>query len=871
MPAGYIDDKNDQSWLLKIGDEYGSEFEIADALLCEIEDLGVVRLSDVADVTVIDNADDSYTVLDGSDGVILAVYKSSTAGTNEVSAACNRAIEQLTETREGTHVVTLMDQGEYINMIVKDILTSMGLGALLAILVLALFLRDIRPTLMVGISIPLSVLFTVLLMYFSGLSLNIMTLSGLSLGIGMLVDNSIVVMENIIRLRQRGVSTARACVQGAKQVSNSIIASTLTTICVFLPMVFTTGTVRELLIPMALSITYCLTASLIVAMTVIPASASVILKNVKQKKESLFDRMLDRYGVALDYCLKHKAVPLGIAIGLLAISVIWLIRMGVIMLPPMSSDYIEANVQTNEDLSKEESYALMDEAIGRMSDLSSFMSSGLSANVYGNDLERVTQITEDVMQAAAGIEGFEHISNGTENDEQTLHLVIDKDKAMSYGLTVAQIYSQIAARLSTEVESTTITADGLTLTVSIVDETDVLTRENLLDMEFTAQQSGASGMGGMSSAGMSGMSAGMGLGSAGGGMSLSGSSDLGGLAEMLGIETEESSEEETEEKAEEEKEEDDGVHKLSEFAHLEETTAPGSVQRENQSRYMTVTADTKEGFNTTLLTRQLQKEIDRINAELPDGYSVEIGGEALQVRQMVEQMAKMLALAFAFIYLVMVSQFQSLLSPFIILFTIPLAFTGGMIGLIVNRQQLSLLALMGFLVLMGTVVNNGIVFVDYANQLRIGGLRRRDALIATGKTRMRPILMTTLTTVLAMMNLIFGSGMGSQLSRGMAIVISWGLMYATLMTLFIVPVVYDILYKKQPMNVEIGSDIDDIPDDAAQFMEEMAQQEEKRAEETGEETAAYREEAQEFREETPEFRDEPEADPADDDMDVFDL
>ena len=707
MPAGYIDDKNDQSWLLKIGDEYGSEFEIADALLCEIEDLGVVRLSDVADVTVIDNADDSYTVLDGSDGVILAVYKSSTAGTNEVSAACNRAIEQLTETREGTHVVTLMDQGEYINMIVKDILTSMGLGALLAILVLALFLRDIRPTLMVGISIPLSVLFTVLLMYFSGLSLNIMTLSGLSLGIGMLVDNSIVVMENIIRLRQRGVSTARACVQGAKQVSNSIIASTLTTICVFLPMVFTTGTVRELLIPMALSITYCLTASLIVAMTVIPASASVILKNVKQKKESLFDRMLDRYGVALDYCLKHKAVPLGIAIGLLAISVIWLIRMGVIMLPPMSSDYIEANVQTNEDLSKEESYALMDEAIGRMmqvenladvgamdlssaaglissmqisgdnygsytlyitltegaskkdvervqkeiegilepmdceysvstggmSDLSSFMSSGLSANVYGNDLERVTQITEDVMQAAAGIEGFEHISNGTENDEQTLHLVIDKDKAMSYGLTVAQIYSQIAARLNTEVESTTITADGLTLTVSIVDETDVLTRENLLDMEFTAQQSGASGMGGMSSAGMSGMSAGMGLGSAGGGMSLSGSSDLGGLAEMLGIETEESSEEETEEEAEEAEEEDDGVHKLSEFAHLEETTAPGSVQRENQSRYMTVTADTKEGFNTTLLTRQLQKEIDRINAELPDGYSVEIGGEALQVRQ----------------------------------------------------------------------------------------------------------------------------------------------------------------------------------------------------------------------------------------------
>ena len=268
------------------------------------------------------------------------------------------------------------------------------------------------------------------------------------------------------------------------------------------------------------------------------------------------------------------------------------------------------------------------------------------------------------------------------------------------------------------------------------------------------------------------------------------------------------------------------VHKLGEFAVLEETTAPGQINRENQRRYMTVTADTAEGYNTTLLSRSLEGELDRINRELPDGYTAEIGGETVQVKEMITQMSKMLALALAFIYLVMVAQFQSLLSPFIILFTVPLAFTGGMLGLIFTRQQLSLLSLMGFLVLMGTVVNNGIVFVDYTNQLRTGGLTRRDALIAAGKTRMRPILMTTLTTVLAMGKMLFGDGMGSQLSRGMAIVITGGLIYATLMTLFIVPVVYDMLFRRQPMNVVIGDDIDDIPDDAAEYLAQQRKEQE---------------------------------------------
>ena len=224
---------------------------------------------------------------------------------------------------------------------------------------------------------------------------------------------------------------------------------------------------------------------------------------------------------------------------------------------------------------------------------------------------------------------------------------------------------------------------------------------------------------------------------------------------------------------------------------------------------------------TNLISRDLNPRLEAL--DLPDGCTAEIAGETTQVTEMIQQMAKMMALALLFVYFVMVAQFQSLLSPFIVLFTIPLAFTGGMIGLMIGGEQLSVISLMGFLVLMGVVVNNGIVFVDYANQLRIGGLERTDALVATGRTRMRPILMTTLTTVLAMVTMLFGTDMASEMSTGMAIVIIGGLSYATLMTLFVVPVLYDLFYRRPPVNIDVGDDgLDDLPDDAAEFAAEFA-------------------------------------------------
>ena len=840
MPAGYLDDAEDNSWLLKVGSNYESVDELSNIVLTNIEDIGDVRLCDVADITVIDNADDSYARLNGQSAVVLSVFKSSTAGTNEVSKNIAAAISELEEQYPGLSVLTLMDQGDYITLIINGVLQSMIVGAALAILILALFLKDVKPTIVVAVSIPLSVLTALILMYFTGISLNMMSLSGLALGIGMLVDNSIVVIENIYRLRSKGVGAARAAVQGTKQVAGAIIASTLTTVCVFLPMVFTAGTVRELMMPISLTIIFTLAASLLIAMTVVPAAGSTLLRNTKEKKHPFFDKVQDIYGKMLAFCLKVKVVPLAIAIGLLVYSIWAVMRMGIVMIPDMTSNQIEISVQMPEDTDKEECYKRADQVLDAMttidgigdvgamaggdttlvasssgmsdstydqftflvltenenagkeevnricreieertadidceltistgmSEMSTMMGTGLSVKVYGDDLDTLTKITQDICDLAATIPGYENISNGQEEPDQVIRLVLDKDAAMRKGLTVAQIFSELNGKLTESTDAATVTIDGEDMKIVVKDGREPLTRENLLDYNFEIQTT----------------------------------DDNGNTV--------------TED------------HPLSEFATLKLEDGVQSINRENQSRYMTVTATVAEGSNATLLSRELQPLIDAY--ELPDGYTIDTAGESDTVNQMVIQMSKVLLLGLALIYLVMVAQFQSLLSPFIVLFTVPLAFTGGLIGLLLMNEPLSVMGMMGFVVLLGTVVNNGIVFVDYANQLRMGGLERREALIATGKTRMRPILMTALTTILAMVSLLFGDDLSSQMSKGMAIVVAGGLAYATLMTLFIIPVMYDILFKRKPLQVDIGSEnLDDVPDDAADYLKqkELEQQE----------------------------------------------
>ena len=848
MPAGYVKDSSGKSWLLKVGEEYDSIEDISGALLLHVDGFGDVRLSDVADVEVIDNAEASYTRLNGERAAVLKIYKGATSSASEVSDNCLSAFQELEAQYDGLHVVVLSNQGNYITIIVKSILSSMVIGAALAIIVLALFLRDVKPTLVVGFSIPLSVLFAVVLMYFTGMDLNVMTLAGLSLGIGMLVDNSIVVIENIYRLRGRGVPAARAAVQGAKQVGMSVVASTLTSVCVFLPVVFSSSIVKSLMQPMSLCIGYCLMASLIVALTVVPAAASTVLKKAGPKQLKWFDKIQDKYAKSLEWCFRHRALPLLAAVVLLAFCGWRVFSMGVELLPTITSNEAIVTLSTTKDLSKEDSYAIagkaveamlevdhveevgittdtrvagmdigqlglpttitdllnaansygtyqvnvmLDESlssseietarqaledalsgiedctakveISGMQELTSQLASGLSVKIYGADAETLSQLSEKVVDIVNDTEGFANATNGLGSGDATINLHIDRDKVRSYGLTVAQVYQQIAAKLTTTTTAQTpVTVDGSTMSVQISNNLDPVTKENMMDITFETTV-----------------------------MSADGTTSTGTCT-------------------------------LADMATWDTGSAPDSITSEDQTQYVSVTADTLDGYNTTVQARVLEKKLNEfaLSDEMPEGCSFSMGGESDSVNFMVNEMVQWLSLALPFVYLVMVAQFQSLLSPFIVLFTIPLAFTGGLLGMLFTGQQLTMISLMGFIVLMGTVVNNGIVFVDYANQLRLGGMERRAALIATGKTRMRPILMTTLTTVLAMLQLVFSNDMASQLMSGMAIVIICGLSYATLMTLYIVPILYDILFRKPPLNVDVGSDeeLDDIPDDAAEYI-----------------------------------------------------
>ena len=847
MPAGYVKDSSGKSWLLKVGEEYDSIEDISGALLLHVDGFGDVRLSDVADVEVIDNAEASYTRLNGERAAVLKIYKGATSSASEVSDNCLSAFQELEAQYDGLHVVVLSNQGNYITIIVKSILSSMVIGAALAIIVLAIFLRDVKPTLVVGFSIPLSVLFAVVLMYFTGMDLNVMTLAGLSLGIGMLVDNSIVVIENIYRLRSRGVPAARAAVQGTKQVGMSIVASTLTSVCVFLPVVFSSSLVKSLMQPMSLCIGYCLMASLLVAVTVVPAAASTVLKKAEPKQLKWFDKIQNKYAKSLEWCFQHRALPLVAAVALLVFCGWRVVSMGVELLPTITSNEAIVTLTTTKDLSKEDSYAIAEKAIDAMlnvdnvkevgittdtrvagmdvgqlglpstitdllnaansygtyqvnvmlneslsstqietarqaledalsgiedctatveisgmQELTSQLASGLSVKIYGADSDTLTQLSEKVVEIVNDTEGFANATNGLGSGDATINLQIDRDKVRSYGLTVAQVYQQIAAKLATTTTAQTpVSVDGRTMSVEISDNLDPVTKENMMDITFETSV-----------------------------MSADGTTTT-------------------------------GTCKLSDIATWVTGSAPNSITSQNQTRYVTVTANTLEGYNTTVQARELEKKLDAfaLSDEMPEGCSFSMGGESDSVNYMVNEMVQWMGLALPFVYLVMVAQFQSLLSPFIVLFTVPLAFTGGLLGLLLTGQQLTMISLMGFIVLMGTVVNNGIVFVDYTNQLRMGGMERRAALIATGKTRMRPILMTTLTTVLAMLQLVFSNDMASQLMSGMAIVIICGLTYATIMTLYVVPLLYDLLFKKPPLNIDVGSDdLDDIPDDAAEYI-----------------------------------------------------
>ena len=846
MPAGYIDDNSGVSYMVSVGQKFENSTELENMVLFDLGLDGVepITLGDVATVVVTDDSDQLYTKLNDENGILLSFNKQSNYATAAVSNNLTDRFRELESQYEGLTFVPLMDQGDYIYLIVETILSSLLWGALFSVVVLFLFLRDWRPTVITLLSIPVSVIFAVVLMYFTGVTINMISLSGLAVSVGMLVDNSVVVIENIYRLRAKGATIVQAAVSGAQQVLGAVTASTLTTVCVFAPIVFVEGLTRQLFTDLALTITYSLLASLLVSLTLVPAMASGMLRREFVPKPGLLDKIYPAYRRAIAWSLDHKAGVLLLSLVLLVTTAWGAVSRGFTFMPEIDMNNLSVTVTMPEDITRAEAVDLADQVVERvmsveniesagfmmgsgdmgglsmasgdngefdvtgyltmpegtfgsdagkeiealcadlpckvttagvMSGMMSYMTgTGVSLRVYSSDMESLQSAARSLGQRMEQVEGVQDVSDGLEDAAPALQVVVDRNKAMTKGITVAQIYMQVAAALQDTTTVADVTLDGESMEM-IVDEAagSKLTREKLMDLTISPDSSA------MSSSMSSGMSS-MGSGMSG----MSSSSASAGLSQLTGGESQD----------------EDTSFKLGEVAEVKETVSLNSIQRDQQRRCITVSAAVADGYNVTKVTTAVQKALGSVT--LPEGVTVEFDGENEQIMNAMQQLLLMLLLGVVLVYLIMVAQFQSLKAPFIVMFTIPLAFTGGFLALLLSGIEVSVISLIGFVMLVGIIVNNGIVLVDYINQQRLAGMGLREAIIDAGVTRLRPILMTSLTTILGLVVTALAKNAGTALIQPIALVCIGGLLYATLMTLFVVPCMYEILNKKDLHQVE---------------------------------------------------------------------
>lgn len=805
MPAGYAYD-DDTQYLIRIGEAVKSVDELEDLVLMDMgmESVGLIRLGDVANIEVLDNSDETYAVVNGNPSITLSFEKQTGYSTGEVTDRLLDKFESLKKQNEDLNITVLMDQGVYIDLIVNSVVQNMIVGALLAVAVLIFFLKDYRPTIVIALSIPLSVITAIVLMYFTDISLNIISMSGLMLGVGMLVDNSIVVIENIYRLRSEGMSIRKACVEGSNQVAGAIIASTLTTVSVYIPIIFTEGMTRQLFVDLALTVAFTLGASLVVALTVVPAMSSFTLKKPKETKTPFFDKLKDWYGSVLDKCLDYKLIVFVVAIVLLIGSAALSLSKGLTFMDmDMETNQLSVTVEAldGERFTFEELVEMSNQVIEKISDIEGIATIGASAggsstsSLMGGSSESVTmyllldeesdvstkQISEEIEERTKDL-ACEVTSSASSMDMTAMFGSGLSIQIKGRDLNTLQEIAGQVAEIVNETEGTVDVNDGLdeatpqwTITVDKEKAAKYgMTVAQIFQLVYAEMASTSS--------------------------ATTISTDIKDYAVYL--QTEGQSELKLEDIqtltfTHKDKEGEEKEIPLTEICVMEETTTLSTIYRESQTRYITVSSGIDETHNVTLVSNEIQKKLESL--DVPEGYEIEMAGEDETIKDSMEQMLLMLFLAVIFIYLIMVAQFQSLLLPFIIMFTIPLAFTGGFMSLFASGMEVSIIAMLGFVMLAGVIVNNGIVLIEYITQARQEGKLKREAVLEAGIIRLRPILMTALTTILAMVPSSLGFGEGAEMMQPMAMTMVGGLTYGTILTLIVIPCVYDAFTKEKNM------------------------------------------------------------------------
>ena len=862
----------------------------------------IITLDDLSEsITFVNTATSQYAKINGEQGISIAFRKQSDVGITEVTSNIHKLLKDITSSSEyDASYTTIVDQGDYINLSINSILNNLIIGGTLAVIILFLFLKDIKPTLIVGIAIPVSVVASFALMYLFNVSLNIISMGGLALGIGMLVDNSIVVIENIYRLLGEGKSKQEAAITGAKQVMGAITASTLTTVAVFLPVAIIGGLISDVFMAMALTIAFSLGASLVIALSLVPSMSSRFLNDQKFSKESKsLIATKKAYETSIRFVLKNKvtkSLTIVIVLALLGLTTYLSINKGFELMPQSDEGSIQASITFSKDIEFTKVASLLDglsaellehpdietvsmqyggsrgfmgmmmgsnqnsanisivlvkghkmttaevsiyveellltysyedyninedqvlESSVNASNNTRFMfgGSGINIVVKGQNLYTMELVANRIASIVDSVEGTKKVDPGISRGEDVIKLTVNKDEAIKANIAVNDVSRNITVfynALGFDITSfgtgsmlkvvdngveynvfvpqdpfnVTISAEAFLSMVQLFDRTMLPIIEQKLaenDETFRLYMPNIE------------LVEGMGL--------LDPSKPAGAIIINPMIRFDEATNSLV--TSMNPLDPRPSLSSLSQgsvysgnlptsIVRVTKETGFSSIYTDGKYRTLSVSASLETGYNITKVSEEVNRLVrDYLNSSeftaLSSGIVVEFSGENEAINDALGDLLIAGLVAILLVYMIMAIQFQSLIYPFIVMGTIPLAFTGGFLALLITGGSLNIVSVMGLVILVGVVVNNGIVLIDYINQLRDQGKTIKQAIIEAGKTRLRPIFMTALTTILALLGMAIGFGDGAELLQPLAITAIGGLIYSTILTLIVIPLIY---------------------------------------------------------------------------------
>lgn len=799
LSAGTVE-RGGQDVQLRVVGEFSSISDIENTLIT-LNNGETIRVKDVADVEDTFKEVTSISRVDGEDTLIFTIMKQSDANTVETAEEVRKVIEKLNEkyADRGLKIKTLMDTSTYITSSIDSVVNNMLVGGILAAIILILFLRSIKATLVIGVSMPISIISTFTLMYFTGETLNIITMGGLALGIGMMVDSSIVVLENIFKKHSEGMSIKEAAYVGASELGPAVIASTLTTAVVFLPVVFVDGLAAQIFRPLALTVVFALTASLIAAITLVPMLSTQFMRNVKMVVEEehakdVFNRLLNKfkniYGKVLQKALHKRKTVIAIVIAAFIGSFALLPAVGMELMPATDSGQINISVTLQNGAQLSETEEVVEEINKRLEKFEEIIKvnyvnaggsmNGISAgskNVASFMIELVSSSERDITTDQFIAELTESVSDITGADIT----IAENSQGMSSGspimISILGDDLDVLADLGQQVVWILRDIDGTINVESSLEEGNpevqvIINRElasayglnyqqimNEINVAFNGQVATVYKEGGKE-------------------YDVTVSLPNENTETIRDLETFFIRNNQGENIP------------LSAVASLVSVQGPSEITRDDQVRTINVTSDVI-GRDLGTVSQEINMKLSQLN--LPEGYEISMGGDVETMTESFTQLGLALVLGIFLVYMVMAVQFESFTSPFIIMFSLPTMIIGVILGLAIARIPLSLPGFIGLIMLAGIVVNNGILLVEYINILRSKGMERMEAIVEAGKSRVRPIFMTTMTTVLAMIPLALGIGEGAENQQPMAVVVVFGLTSSTLFTLIFVPVMYVVI------------------------------------------------------------------------------